>query len=73
MIVAKYEIDSLRAQVSELRTDMVDALDHIGYILPMAKGYATDHPVGNNSAIVAGTDEFLEAIRAAARAWKGER
>ena len=40
-------------QVAELKRALA-------VILPMAKGYATDHPVGNNAAMVAWAAEILE-------------
>jgi len=35
------------------------AMDKLTYILPMAKGYAAEHPVGNNQEKVNGANEFV--------------
>lgn len=40
-----------------------DLIDALGWVIPMAKGWAFEHPVGNNLGIVLGAEDILGLAR----------
>jgi hypothetical protein len=52
---------AVRAERDALAARLAEAEQHIGWLLPMAKGYAHAHDVGSNWRICDGADAFLRA------------
>lgn len=63
---AKYErqvwIDTLTILTTKHQEELEKAVEALEWVLPMAKGYAHEHNVGRNKAIVQHAEEVLQAL-----------
>jgi len=58
------ERDAARAELEEWKRQGTMMANQLGYVLPMAIGWANTHDVGSNNAIVSGASDCLAAFRA---------
>lgn len=54
------ENDRLLEKIETLERRNVDLSDALQWVLPMAKGYAVEHPVGNNAEIAQSAENVLK-------------
>jgi hypothetical protein len=55
---SSHQRDDLQHQLAESRERLAEALDHLRWLIPMAKGYAQTNPVGSNLAMVNNAESF---------------
>lgn len=69
--MAQAKIEELNRKVKQERERAGKVADYLAVILPMAKGYAAAHPVGNNQSMVSEAESALAAYRAGPEGGRG--
>ena len=62
------ENERLTAQLAERDKVIEELKNHLGWVLPMAKGYAIENHVGSNRSIVTNAEQVLATLNKGASA-----